>query len=103
MENKTMTIDHLLSRRLIDMEGRDFVALAKFAGASSDGANATMTPSQAIGINALASALACSPSQIATMRRDGALDGAVISHVGRNIVFDIDKARSAANDWKNRK
>ena len=62
-----------------------------------------MTPRQAIGISALADALACSPSQIATMRREGVLDGAIISHIGRNIVFDVAKARSAANAWKKEK
>lgn len=93
----------LLSRRLIDMQGSDFVALARFAGASSDGAHATMTPRQAIGISALADALSCSSSQVANMRRDGALDGAIISHVGRNIVFDVEKARAAANEWKKEK
>lgn len=54
---------------------------------------------QAIGLAALARALCCSTSQLAKLRRDGVLDDAIISRIGRRIVFDVDKARVAANKW----
>ena len=99
MDLNNTNIEHLLSRRLIDLEGRDFVALAKYAGANV-ATVMPLPPIQAIGIPALANALSCSPSQIANMRRDGALNNCIISHVGRNYVFDVEKAREAANHRK---
>lgn len=55
--------------------------------------------SQAFGIRELSRALTCSTSQISKLRKEGVLDAAVISHLGRRIVFDIDKAREDANKW----
>lgn len=92
-------ISKLLSRRLIDLEGRDFVALAQYAG-SLTGASAPVTPIQAIGIDALADALSCSASQIYAIQKAHMLDDAVVSRIGRRIVFDVDKARAAANEWQ---
>ena len=91
-------INALLSRRLIDLEGRDFVALAQYAGAIA-GSNEPVASSQAIGINALADALSCSASQIYNLNKAHMLDDAVISRIGRRIVYDVDKARAAANNW----
>lgn len=54
---------------------------------------------QAIGLSALARALCCSTSQVSKLRKDGALDKAIISRIGRRIVFDVAKARVAANKW----
>lgn len=99
MDTHEINVEPLLSRRIIDLSGNEFVALTRYASANT-GAHAPVAPTQAIGITALARALSCSPSQIANMRRDGALQGCVISHVGRNYVFNVDKAREAANHWK---
>ncbi len=101
MKNENIDINYLLSRRLIDLEGHEFVALTRYAFAQNDSPGCRIEGTrQAIGVNALANALSCSPSQIACMRRDGALDDAIISHIGRRIVFDIEKALIAANSWK---
>ncbi len=93
-------IKKLLGSRLIDMSGDDIVYLLRYSMSES----VIQTPApvqQAIGINALAVALSCSPSQISKMRKSGVLRNAIISHVGRNYVFDIDKARQAAISWRN--
>lgn len=103
MNTSDISIEPLLTRRLIDLEGRDFLLLAQYAIASVDGPSAPALPVQAIGISALAQALSCSVSQISTMRRDGVLEKCVISNVGRHIVFDVDKARAAANAWKSKR
>lgn len=103
MNTSDITIEPLLTRRLIDLEGRDFLQLAMYAFSSVESHSAPAIPIQAIGITALAQALSCSVSQISTMRRDGVLDDCVISNVGRHIVFDVDKARAAANAWKSKR
>ena len=95
-------INNLFERRLIDMTGAEFVRLQAYALASHIPSASAPEVVQAVGMNALAEALSCSPSQVAKMRRDGALEPAIISHVGRNYVFDIQKAREAAIAWKNR-
>ena len=92
-------IHNLLARRIIDMTGEEFLQLQRFGVPSAPAAPAPVQ--QAIGINALAVALSCSPSQISKMRKDGALAPAIISRVGRSYVFDVAKARQAAISWKN--
>lgn len=89
----------LLNCRLIDLTGAEFLQLQRFGEPIAPAAPVPVQ--QAIGINALAVALSCSPSQISKMRKDGVLAPAIISRVGRNYVFDIDKARQAAIAWKN--
>lgn len=97
-------LDRLLGLRLIDMRGEEFLELAKSGGLVSDGdSHIPSSPTQAIGIAALAKALGCSSSQIYILRRDGILDDAIISRIGRNIIFDVDRARELANGWMNAK
>lgn len=90
----------LLNCRLIDLTGAEFLQLQRFGEPIAPAAPAPVQ--QAIGINALADALSCSPSQVSKMRKSGVLRAAIISHVGRNYVFDVAKARAAAISWKNR-
>ena len=92
-------------RLIVTLSCGEYCALSRYANALvSDGGGTTpLAARQAVGIAALADALSCSPSQVAAMRRDGALDCAIISQVGRRIVFNIDQARSAANEWKKNK
>lgn len=46
-----------------------------------------------VGVHALAEYLCCSDSTVYALKRQGLLDGAVVSHVGRRIVFDGNLAR----------
>lgn len=56
-------------------------------------------PSLLTGVQALADYLDCSQSTIFMLRRRGVLDDAVVSHIGRRIVFDGEKARTLANEY----
>lgn len=80
---------------------KEFCELIRFAnsGIPDQGATTPSSP-QAVGINALADALSCSASQIYNLQKAHMLDDAVISRIGRRIVFDVDKARAAANEWQ---
>ena len=92
-------INFLLDRHLFEMKGHDLVTLWRYA-APTDLRIAPVPSPQAIGITALADALSCSASQIYNLKKAHMLDDAVVSHVGRRIVFDVEKARAAANNWQ---
>lgn len=53
----------------------------------------------ATGISALANEIGCSSSQVYILKRQGVLDTAIVSRIGRKIVFDVEKARELANDF----
>jgi hypothetical protein len=51
------------------------------------------------GLGELASHLGCGRSKVSELRSRGVLDGAVVSKVGRETVFDVDKARRLASEY----
>ena len=51
------------------------------------------------GVKELAAHLSCCESTIYALRRDGVLDGAVVSQIGRRFVYDVDRARELANTY----
>ncbi len=100
--NNMDEINKLLNTRLLDLDGRQYLALQAYAN-NFNSRPVAVERAQAIGIAQLAQALHCSVSQVAKMRREGILDDAVISRLGRNIIFDIRKAENAANKWHENK
>ncbi len=59
----------------------------------------TPLPSFAVGLQDLAKELGCSASTLYAIKKNGALNDAIISRIGRKEVFDIEKARTLANDY----
>lgn len=55
------------------------------------------------GISELAAELACSPSTIYSIKRTGALNDAIISQIGRKVVYDVERARYLANEYQKEK
>ena len=51
------------------------------------------------GLGELAERLGCGRSKASELRRLGVLDGAVVSKVGRETVFDVEKARKLASKY----
>lgn len=98
MNTPVINIEELLARPIWQMTGAEYCALAQYATAAS-GTVASSSP-QAVGVQALAKELGCSASMIYTIKKCGALDDAIISRIGRKEVFDIDKARTLANDYQ---
>lgn len=92
-------IDELLSKPLWQLSGREFCALTQFAHSLNAGAT---QPAQqrhlCHGVNALAQYLGCSESKVYALRRDGVLNEALVSRIGKRIVFDGDRARELANE-----
>lgn len=57
-------------------------------------------PEVAFGISELGAKIGCCPATIYALKKAGALEGAIISHIGKRIVFDVERARAAANEYK---
>lgn len=102
IKDKDINISGLLDKFVVQMDGRDIFALVQAAMASSNTLSGTSIV-HCTGIHALARYLECSESQVFMLKRNGVFDGAIISRVGKKIIFDADKARAAAEKYKNEK
>ena len=92
-------IEHLLSLPIWQMTGREYVALHHYA-AQHDGTEESKGIIKKTGVRQLASYLDCCESTLYSLKREGVLDKAVISRIGKNIVFDAEKARTLADEYK---
>ena len=55
---------------------------------------------RAAGVHALAVQLECCDSLIYKLRRERVLDEAIVSRIGKKIVFDVEIARRCANEYQ---
>lgn len=100
MSNKTL-IQELLQKPLWQLTGEEYVALHTYACSINNSDIEGRQPAvQCKGVNALAEYCKCSPSQIAKLLREGVLESAVVSRIGKCIVFDGDEARRCANEYQ---
>lgn len=76
------------------MTGKEFFALTRYAQSPQEETKAVIT---CLGVKALSEELACCETTIYSMKREGVLDTAVVSKIGKRIVFDVAKARELAN------
>ena len=101
METKDININDLLGRPLWQLSCQEYIALMRYLLAQ--GANGNITndsvPRQAIGMAALAKALGCSASLLYGIRHYIDFGPAIISHIGRKPVFDVEVARTLANEY----
>lgn len=101
MEKTNELITSLLDRPIWQMTGREFCELAQYALTPVNGA-ARITPQLVIGVRELALYLGCCEATIYALKRDGILDDAIVSRIGKKIVFDGEKAREAAADYQDK-
>ena len=96
-------IEGLLQKPLWQMTGEEYCQLTHYALSLSQ----APIGQKALGIHALAVELGCSDSTVYGLMRtpreeDGSFEGggvlkdAIVSRIGRRIVFDVDKARELA-------
>lgn len=103
----------LLDKPVWQMSGREFCALTLYANVLHGGQDVGTESRRTLvnGVQALADALSCSPSTIYALMRamraeDGLSEGggilrdAIVSRIGRAIVFDVEKARALAMNYK---
>ena len=107
-------IEELLKKPVCMMTGEENLELTHYALANAQ--NAASYQSQggqkALGVHALAVEFGCSDSTVYALMRTpreeddsaeggGILKSAIVSHIGRRIVFDVDTARRLADDYQN--
>ena len=107
-------IEELLKKPVCMMTGEEYLELTHYALANAQ--NAAICPSQggqkALGVHALAVELGCSDSTVYALMRTpreeddsaeggGILKSAIVSRIGRRIVFDVDTARRLADEYQN--
>lgn len=100
MDAKT-TLSTLLTKPIWQMTGEEFLQLNELNrdGAAPDAAPAE-TVQYAYGITELSQAIGCCQSTIYALKKEGVLDGAIVSQVGRKIIFNIGKARALADEYQ---
>ena len=87
--------NNLLDKLVWQMTGKELYQLVCYA---LEG-NVTTGTTKGVcvtGVHALAEYLDCCESTVYALKRNGVLDDAVISQIGRKIVFDGEKARELA-------
>ena len=110
---KQIRIEDLLDKPVWQMTGEEYIELTQYA-LSSSGANENHVErrvQKAMGVHALAVELGCSDSTVYSLMRtareeDGSSDGggllrdAIVSRIGRRIVFDVERARELAQNGR---
>jgi len=93
-ENK----NELFSRPVWQMTGAEMAELFRSV-IHGEAGPATASTVICSGTKELAAHLACSESTIYALRRDGVLEDAVVSQIGRRIVYNVERARELANNY----
>lgn len=99
MQGKNEII-RLLSTPLCMMTGEEFLQLNELAKSPHDAAASTNNPIYAQGVEELAEKIGCSQSTVYSLKRQGVLDDAIVSNIGRKIIFDVEKARELADAFQ---
>ena len=106
-----INVKQLLNTPVWQMTGEQQYRLIQYAlgnGSANNGVNTAMetnTPfapkcTRIAGVHALALYLECCDSLVYKLRREGVLDDAIISRIGKKIVFDGEIARRCANEYQ---
>ncbi len=98
MDKNIADIEDLLTKPLWQMSGKEYVFLHSYACTFHTDTRAPQL-TKIKGTKALAEHLDCSESMVYSLRRKGVLDDAIISRVGKRIVFDGDKAQELAQAY----
>ena len=98
--NTSRNITELLAKPLWQMTGDEYVTLHAYAvKVSRDEEGAVEPHTRVAGVRALAEFCGCCESTLYNVMRQGALDSAILSRIGKRIVFDGEKARELAQAY----
>ena len=82
----------------------EFCDLLKFATAASGNEDekdsGPSTPRYAHGIHELGGLIGCCDTTVYYLKKTGILDPAIVSQIGRRIIFDVEKARRLAAEYQ---
>lgn len=108
-------IESFLDKPVWQITGEEYLELTQYALKSAGGndTGAERRGQKAMGVHALAVELGCSDSTVYSLMRttreeDGSSDGggllrdAIVSRIGRRIVFDVERARELAKQGRER-
>lgn len=100
MDSKVLISD-LLSKPIWQMTGEEFLQLNELSR-DNVGANANSVEhvQYAHGISELSQMIGCCQSTVYALKKGGVLDDAVVSQIGRRIIFDAAKARILADEYQ---
>ena len=94
--------ESLLGKMLVQMTGEELVAI--FRMAATEGKDVTGTSAETVkyvyGVQDLAAYIGCCASTIYDLKKRGVLNAAIVSKVGKRIVFNAPLARQLADDYK---
>lgn len=85
-------LDLLLDKPIWQMSGREFLKLTQYAGGGNQ--TASVGKQLCCGVRQLADYLSCCEATIYAYKNKGILDDAIVSRIGKRIVFDGEKART---------
>ena len=98
---KEKSTHYLLDKPLWQMTGEEFLQLNEMTRNNSSHSKEDSAPKlYAHGINELASKLGCCQSTVYSLKKLGILDSAIVSQIGKRIVFDVNKARILADEYQ---
>lgn len=96
--------ESLLGKMLVQMTGEELVAI--FRMAATEGKDVTGTSVETVkyvyGVQDLAAYIGCCASTIYDLKRQGVLKPAIVSKVGKKIVFNAPLARQLADEYQRR-
>ena len=92
----------LLQKPIWQMTGEEFLQLNELTrNSSADSAENGNTSCMLVyGVSDLAKIIGCCQSTVYTLKKQGIFDDAIVSHIGKKIVFDAEKARKLADEYQ---
>lgn len=93
-------LTNILNKPLVSLTAEEFLRVVRQYGKSASSDASKSNKNVAYGVSDLAAEIGCCPATLYNLKRLGVLDSAILSHIGKKIIFDVDVAREAANNYK---
>lgn len=93
--NAKVNANGLLAKPIWQMTGEEFLQLNEL---TKNEPSEVPTRSFAHGIGELARMIGCCQSTVYSLKKQGVLESAVVSNIGRRIIFDVERARTLADE-----
>jgi hypothetical protein len=90
----------LMAKPVAMMTGQEMFSIFQL---SSQNQQSVISPTLITGARALAEYLGCCETTVYLLKKEGVLENAIVSHIGRKIVFDGEKARALAEEYRKAK
>ena len=84
------------------MSGEEFCQLTMYANSSCQAGGNSASKEYAYGIHELGTIIGCCDSTIYSLKKQGVLNDAIVSQIGKKIIFDVEKARRLAGEFQQR-